>query len=564
MAIDNRVLTVGLTVVAVVAVATTRPPGPRAEGPLPSDTTQASAPTAGRAAATVPLADSAPPGGRDLLRRFFGEHWKSAYTSPSDSVELGVLIATLPDPYDSHLDYTFDAQLEAIRRALETSDYVLDRFWFPGPRDSVGPAKGPNRLSLREVRPGVMLFHRGGPGPRALQLLYLVPELATSGIYKQALWTALQERDSLLRHPEGPLRPDSAAPIRIIGPAFSGTAVSLQFTLRAWLNEHGGGPVRIVSGAATSRANREILSGPGINFSATINTDQSLDSMLATVVLPRLGLDPSQVALLQESSTQYGQGLLDQSKFVVIPFPMSISSLRTEYQRVPGGPTAGPGLPGVSEAPRLPLDLLDPARPKEDLPVTSRLSPLALDLLLDDVARTLVRHRIRLVGLLATDVRDKLFLGDEIRKRVRDVQFFTYENNVLYLRSDRNLALRGMLVFSTYPLVLENQWVTSDPSDPRRFAFGSDGSEGVYNATLTQLGNTRALLDYRYRRGRDPNNLALRPPVWLRPSATGPSCPSGVNFWVTPATWPPGAPPRPALRPQAGPGSRSRFSRSPA
>src|SRR5262249_50667119 len=283
--------------------------------------------------------------------------------------------------------------------------------------------------------------------------------------------------------------------IRIIGPTFSGSALSLQFALRAWLAGHATDSVEIVSGSATSLSNLETLNHPGlgIHFSATINPDVSLSRAFATGVVPRLGLQPSQVALLRESSTQYGQGLLhadssaadDAGRFVIIPFPMSISSLRAEYQRVPIGatPPIGPPLPG-SEGPRLPLDLLDPARPKEDLPVTSRLSPLALDLILDDLARTLVRRQIRLVGLLATDVRDKLFLGDEIRKRVRDVQFFTYESNILYLRSDRSLALRGMLVLSTYPLILENQWSTSSDAASQRFAFGSDGSEGVYNATL--------------------------------------------------------------------------------
>ena len=135
-----------------------------------------------------------------------------------------------------------------------------------------------------------------------------------------------------------------------------------------------------------------------------------------------------------------------------------------------------------------------------------------------------------MVGLLATDVRDKLFLGEELRRRMPDVQFFTYESNVLYLRSDKNLALRGMLVFSTYPLILDNQWFTGDARQNQRFAFSSDGMQGTYNATLIQLGFTKAVLDYRTTRKypedrdstardtlpRDPLfRTKLRPPVWL-------------------------------------------------
>ncbi len=540
---------VALAMAAVVTTTTRPQPG----GREPASASADSSPPA--AAGGVAPADSLARSGRDLLREFFGTRSDGAVR---DSFGLGVLIATVPDPYDSHLDWSFDAGLEAIRRAFETSDYVVDRFWLPGPRDSVSPTPGRPRVALRELRPGVMLFRRvqanslrresdslrGKSDSPRLELLYLIPELPTRGIHKDALRAALDERQVLL-HPGTadslPLRRDSAGPIRIVGPNFSGAALSLRFVLQQWLAEQkaDSDSVALVSGSATSMANVTTFQLPRVTFHATINPDQALDRVLVGVVLPCLGLLPSQVALLQESSTQYGQGLLDQmpggprravggrrtiscpgpkmetredSQFVVIPFPMSISSLRAEYQRVPAGTAPAPGLPGASEAPRLPLDLLDPTRPKEDLPVSSRLSPVALDLLLDEVARTITRRQVKLVGLLATDVRDKLFLGDEIRKRVRDVQFFTYESNVLYLRADRSEALRGMLVLSTYPLILENQWITSDQASTRRFAFGSDGAQGVYNATLLQLGQARSLLDYR--RGRR-NTTSPVPPVWL-------------------------------------------------
>jgi hypothetical protein len=534
---------VAIAVAAVVGSSNRSAPSAREVASAPADSGTRAGPGG------IAAVDSAARSGRDLLREFFGTRAGSGAVA-RDSFRLGILIATVPDPYDSHLDWSFDAGLEAIRRAFETSDYVVDRFWLPGSRDSVSPVPGRSRVPLRELRPGVMLFRRVQPDSLRLQedslgleLLYLVPELPTRGIHKDALRAALNERLALLQPAAGasdslPLRRDSTGPIRIVGPNFSGAALSLRFVLRQWLAERPRDSVALVSGSATSMANQAVFHLPGVSFHATINPDRALDRVLVGVVLPCLGLLPSQVALLQESSTQYGQGLLEQSpggrgpavggrrtiscpapkartpqdsQFVVIPFPMSISSLRAEYQRVPAGTAPTPGLPGAAEAPRLPLDLLDPTRPKEDLPVSSRLSPVALDLLLDEVARTITRRQVKLVGLLATDVRDKLFLGDEIRKRVRDVQFFTYESNVLYLRADRSEALRGMLVLSTYPLVLENQWITSDPSGTRRFAFGSDGAQGVYNATLLQLGQARSLLDYR--RGR--NSRTPTPPVWL-------------------------------------------------
>jgi len=167
---DNRVAALGLAAIAVAAVATT---SQRAAAPAP--------PEPGAAAPAQKESPSPPPAGprgSDLLHAFFGTHWPATSTAAPDTFAVGSAIATLPDPYDSHLDWSFDAQLEAIRRAFETSDYVLDRFWLPG-RDSI-PAKDtvPSRV-LREIRPGVMLFRRTSANRRRLVVLYVVPELPT-------------------------------------------------------------------------------------------------------------------------------------------------------------------------------------------------------------------------------------------------------------------------------------------------------------------------------------------------------------------------------------------------
>src|SRR5262249_8378702 len=45
--------------------------------------------------------------------------------------ELEFLIACVPDPTDSHSGDRFDNLIDALQRAVETQQYVLDRFWFP-------------------------------------------------------------------------------------------------------------------------------------------------------------------------------------------------------------------------------------------------------------------------------------------------------------------------------------------------------------------------------------------------------------------------------------------------
>ncbi len=83
----------------------------------------------------------------------------------------------------------------------------------------------------------------------------------------------------------------------------------------------------------------------------------------------------------------------------------------------------------------------------------------------------------------------------------------TFESNNLYLRSDYNAALRGMLVLSTYPLLghaIEHQ-------HKERPSFSSGLAEGTYNATLEQLGLRQAMIDY----GPPPTKREGEPWVWI-------------------------------------------------
>src|SRR5205823_8746551 len=104
------------------------------------------------------------------------------------------------------------------------------------------------------------------------------------------------------------------------------------------------------------------------------------------------------------------------------------------------------------------MSLKDPSSSTEGPPAFSDLTAPSIDIELDHIARVLVAHRISMLGILATDVRDRIFLAAEMKKRMRDVQLVLLGSNVLYLRPDFNDYLRGMLVITTYPLFFENQW----------------------------------------------------------------------------------------------------------
>ena len=533
------------------------PGGPR---PASSDTVHAAAARVSAKAGPKPAADSSAGPGRavELLHEFFGVHFRAG-RSPGH-YELGVMIATLPEPTDAHTDWAYDTDLEAVRRAFETAGFVIDRFWVPDPKDSVEVKqdKVTRKVTRREWEPSVLLFRDRDPAGQRLRILLTVPEIPTGGIYRGAFSAALASRDSILAHKDLPLTFLDRHLVRIVGPTFSGSALSLRLMLRGLLRSCD--TAEVISGSATSPDNLKTLRSvmPRIRFRAAINSDASMAVALDSLVLRRLEIPPSRVAVLRESSTQYGGSVLStrpktrraatpSDSFLSVTFPMSIASLRTAYALTPasGETPAGPSIP--SSKPKLGLDLIDSMRPKEDLPVGSRLTPPTVDLLFDEVAAVLRRESIQMVGLLATDVRDKLFLAAELHRRVRDVQFFTFESNVLYLRSDWRSSLAGMLVISTYPLTIR-VGPAARPGSPERNrpAFANDGAEGSYNATLLQLGMTGHLLDYRPdpvkdstppRRPRDPSRRyeIRRPPMWLAAVGRGAFLPLATMVDRSPA-----------------------------
>lgn len=449
--------------------------------------------------------------GRALLDGYFRQT-RTTRRPVARRPSIDVVIATVPDPLDSHLDYEFDAELAAIRQAFELSGYLIDRFWLPWPLD-----REKSELAARSSRIDTTLYRRTYPGVilfrsidgRRLRLLYLVGEVPTSGIHQGAFARALAERDSLRWDPRVS---HGTRTLRIVGPAFTGGAAGLADALAAQAGMPGArrDSIDIISGAATGATARD-FEGRSLRFAyhATVNSDTAFKLVIRNVLCGTMRIPATQIALLRESSTLYGAGLPPSPErgtaptvgascgypFLDIPFPANISSLRSEYARTPLQGQPELALPGQGGS-RIPLDLQDPARAMENPPVMSGLTPAMLDAMLDEIAVTLSTHRIRAVGVIATDARDKLFLAQQLRRRLRDVTLFTTESNLLLLRPEVSTTLRGTLVFATYPLHVDAQRWDTAGVNRRRLVFASDGSEGIFNATRLQLSDTASLAEY--------------------------------------------------------------------
>lgn len=538
---------------------------------------------------------------RMILSEFFGRPRASQVvsdeTDPRDRYALDFLVMTVPDPFDSRLPYLFDRNLSAIQRAAEADEFLLDRFDLPWIEElrKKETAKKEDTLKSEadsedaykphpfEKRPGFILFHDPNPwptpnGPRARVLLvFLVGETPTTGIHKNALNSALDQIDWLCgysaapgtvppsdfdwsqRRPPGiPAPLDTACgSIKILGPSFSGSAESLDFTLHSWLQSHKQSHAvnfRIVSGSATAipfNAARDATCAssfqfadgkPFRDFGATVVQDQIALSAMADYLRSHVAAKEFRMAILTEGNTAYGSSLRVpphssrrpelrsgtlapcsplqvRAGFIDLPFPLHISRLRSESEksRRERQQSSQQQTPTPDSSLTLPLPTEDDSGDaKDSIPPVSQLDISSSELMLSNILSTISHEQINYVGITATDVRDVIFLAREIREHAPAVVIFTLNADLLYAHPEANPNTRGMLVVTPYPLFSLNQrWMSPQPDKADRIQFPDQASEGIYNAMLHLLGKDELLFEYGSPFGTWNSGEDEVPPLWI-------------------------------------------------
>ena len=132
------------------------------------------------AAVPAPAQVEPSPGVVPSDERGVGQRLLDEFRGPVSSAHLptlGVMLATLPDPRASRLDWMFDSHLDALFRAFERAGFVPDRFSLPWEEQ---PEKS-KRVLLR--KPGAILFRRRGADRMTpdLWLVFVIGELFASG-----------------------------------------------------------------------------------------------------------------------------------------------------------------------------------------------------------------------------------------------------------------------------------------------------------------------------------------------------------------------------------------------
>ena len=527
--------------------------------------------------------------------------WPCAKLWKQKDASIRFLITTVPDPVNSGFGYMFDQVVEAMQRALETQGYVIDRAWLPWP--GAGARASPERI--HEKKPGLILFRlepSNGPGGarnercrparhRFLALL-LVGESATKGIHTLAFKAslALIAQCPLAAQEEEPC----GFPIRVIGPYFSGSQVSLAMALKqarpirwkccdpiraaeslvagrlglppwscaiAAAEQIADPPIQLVCGSASALDHHEfgkVWMRSGDSCQSTLIAESLVRrwvlKFLDNPSNPAGGTQPRSLVVLQEANTTFGQmsagkhtwmqsevrgksGLAQQDsgkneRVFTIPFPLHISQLRASYTKAQLAQLESLGLPRpASNVPVPPGEKSSKAA--DPVPVQSPLMTTALNsLIVNNLVQTMAQWRSRHVVLVATDPRDTVFLAELIRNRSPDVQLVTTSGDLLYTDPDHRYALWGMVVGSTYPLQPSVQgWANAgSKAQQRRILFTDQSSQGCYNATLVHLGKQAEADMLDY--GGVGKDCCKRPGIWI--SAVGQNSQLIPLYYVSP------------------------------
>jgi hypothetical protein len=448
-----------------------------------------------------------------LVREFFGLRSDPAKlrvdslkeivaAAKATDYDLRFMVALVPAPPDPRLDQALEAIQEGFAHSESSHtipprpDYLIDRVWLPW--------TGADAALVRSAQkaPGLMLF-RGGD-PRSLALVFLVAEATKTGIQKGAFKSAL---DLIAELQEVSIEPDVA----ILGPSFSGSMESLRLAIQGWRSGREGRPglkLKAASGSATAKDLEEVFRDMDVSFCRTVLPDDLLHDEAFAFLSTQMGWDLRRVALLTESDTAYGQKFLTtetheqtergpgpaHQSIVLIPFPSHISDVRSavEVQEKAQAQTPAVENPLQANHPVLDLDLSTRETSTEIVPTFSPITTYSNDLRLSNLMGTIAREGIRYVGIVATDVKDKLFLAEQVHRMAPDVVLFTFDNNLLYAYPQVAETTDGMLVFSSSPLFTQGApWLPASTEDRRRTLrqqFSGEFQQGVFEAVRYLLG----------------------------------------------------------------------------
>ncbi|MFO0908710.1 MAG: hypothetical protein U0794_10180 [Isosphaeraceae bacterium] len=312
---------------------------------------------------------------------------------------------------------------------------------------------------------------------------------------------------------------DTERVIRIVGPNFSGSQTSIEQTIRGWLAASRaedlqaqplGRPPAWTIAIRSGSANRltfdafeaAIASGaPGTRVhvdSTLIPFPVMMRQLFAFLGRLNGGRALGKVAILAETDTAFGQlpGQEELESWVganttvtTMQFPFHIAPVAVAY-----GQGDGPGKSGnatlVRPSSRLALPAGEMGQPREEVPLLSPATTTPIgEFVTAKLLETVSTEQFRYIGIVASDIRDVIFIARLIRQYSPDVQIFVPGGDLLLGHPQFASELRGMVVVSSYPLFsMAQRWDPPYEGAHRRHLFTDESDEGIYNAAVSLLG----------------------------------------------------------------------------
>jgi len=431
----------------------------------------------------------------------------------SKKFQIDVILVTIPDPEESHFAYVYDRQVEAIKRAADQNNFLLDRYWTPWETAAKRLAASTQKESdlergeeerRKKEEPGLLLFRKGYE-PKLLAV-FLIGETPTAGINKEAFWRALEYRSRLLRaqssitwEHDGGIPGTMEPPLTIVSPTFSGSLPSLRLALVGHRDKIRVGEINIINGSAQNPLIEEELEKLSngqfkVNYYTT-KISQDVQGACFKTFYEGLRIPRERVAVIREDSS-FGRAGTDapprESKYVLpentFPVSMHVSRIRAAYEQDPTLRLRQ--RPSGQSVPRQTLELKieEPGDPRDSPESFSMMTSESEELVLANLLTHISHKNYKLLGIIMTDTRDILFLGRLIERYCPNVRIFTFVSDVAYSHPDYLSLFYGMLAIADYPLFgLEELSTRQGDRIPAHY-FANASAEGVYYAATMAIG----------------------------------------------------------------------------
>lgn len=407
-------------------------------------------------------------------------------------VEIKIAMVVVPDPRIPRHRRTYDNMITALGQGMLRQQFVLERFSFPWQKHlQNGNAKSePVDNIADDGHYGVMVFRKDLWRNKVKQqrftsvvALYLIPETATYGVQTKAFKKALAQIEQQLTDNGVQLANfgDDAKNTRdvlVIGPTYSGSLDSILEIAKSfpdvdYSDSIDGAPqtpqhvqlaringINLISGTNTVDSNNAINTlQQHLAFKSLAVADGERAKTIADL-MSGLHIPANQVAFLQEASV-FGSGFCSQdykdeniktlcSHARRVNFPANIADVRFGLRQKQAQLRDATKFPEISQAGNR-LELEDGAENGSEFPESqqSPLTAVSNQLELDSALKNLRENQVKLVVVIATDVRDRLFLFEQVRAKISNVLLIDLGIDRLLAHPDFLHASRGALALAS-------------------------------------------------------------------------------------------------------------------